>query len=100
MTHASVATHPLSFKLGTGFWNAVPPELISPLTDKFTSQARCALEERDLVEPDAEHLTLIAMAAAESVCLLHDAALNPTQADLDHHFSDFVVRAVTGSLSQ
>lgn len=100
MTHSPLTHCPLNFKLGPGFWNAIPPEMISPLTDKFTIQARCALNERDLVEPDAEHLKLIAMAAAESVCLLHDAALNPSQEDLDHHFANFVVHAVTGSLSQ
>jgi hypothetical protein len=100
MTHTSLGPHSLAFKLGPGFWNAVAPELISPLTDKFTSQARCALNERDLVEPDADHLKLIAMAAAESVCLLHDAALNPSQKNLDHHFANFVIHAVTGSLSQ
>jgi hypothetical protein len=56
----------------------------------------CALAERDLIEPDAEQFKLIVMAAVESVCLLHDTALNPTQEELDHHFSDFVVRAVAG----
>ena len=96
MTHTSVATHPLSFKLGPGLWNAVPPELILPLTDKFTRQARFVLNERDIVEPSAERLNLIAMAAAESVCLLHDAALNSSQESLDQHFSDFVIRAVAG----
>jgi len=86
----------LRFKLGPGFWNSVPPKLIVPLTDRFITQALCALAERDLIEPDAEHLKIIAMAAAESVCLLHDAALNLSQENLDHHFSDFVVRAVAG----
>jgi hypothetical protein len=99
MTHTSLGPHSLTFKLGPGFWNAIPPELISPLTDKFTIQARCALNERDMVEPDGEHLKLIAMAAMESVCLLHNAALNPAQEDFDHHFSDFVVRAVAGYLN-
>jgi len=94
MAHISLTPHALHFTLGSGFWNTVPPELIVPLTDKFISRALCALTERDLIEPDAEHLKIIAMAAAESVCLLHDAALNPSQENLDHHFSDFVVRAV------
>jgi hypothetical protein len=40
------------------------------------------------------------MAAMESVCLLHDAALNPTQADLNHHFADFVIRSVVGAMSK
>jgi hypothetical protein len=100
MTHTSRGLPSLIFKLGPGFWNAIPPELISPLTNKFTIQARGALNELDLVEPDAEHLKLIAMAAAESVCLLHDASLNPTQENLDLHFANFVVHAVTGYLSR
>ena len=92
--------HSLHFNLGPGFWNEVPRDLISPVTDKFTTQARRALTESDIVEPSAEQFKLIVMAAVESVCLLHDAALDPSQADLDHHSSDFVVRAVTSSLSQ
>jgi len=91
---------PPHFRLGSGFWNTVPPELILPLADKFIAQARCALTECDLIEPDVERLKIIAMAAMESVCLLHDAALNPTQADLNHHFADFVIRSVVGAMSK
>jgi hypothetical protein len=83
------------FQLGSGLWNNVYLPTLASIVAEQTCKAERALIAHGISVPGEARLRLIAMAAAEAVYLLFQAALHePSPENLEHFFTAFVLAAI------
>jgi len=88
---------PSHFQLGPGVWALTPEPVHHDLLHRYTVRARELLARLQACIPDDDRLLVIVQAAVETRALYFVAALNePTTADLDECFDQFVIRSASG----
>jgi hypothetical protein len=85
------------FQLGSGFWASTLEQDHHELLHYFSARAQEILARHQACLPDDDRLELIVRAAVEARFLYFVAAMNePTTADLDGYFDQFVMQSIAG----